>query len=109
LSNVEIVDLAAHKSAEACGGRSRPYGAGWTSLTQAELRVVRFVVAGRTNREIAGLLQLSWHTVNSHVRHALQKLDLHSRVDLTRIAMQHDPGIAGDADSLSSRQLNLVR
>ena len=93
-----IVAAAARESAEARGRRSRPYEGGWTSLTQAELRVVRLVVAGRTNREIAGLLQLSWHTVNSHMRSALQKLDLHNRVDLTRIALQHDPGIVGEAD-----------
>jgi DNA-binding CsgD family transcriptional regulator len=68
---------------------------GWSSLTEAELRVVRLVVAGRTNREIAGQLYLSWHTVNSHLRHVLLKLDLHSRVDLTRVAILHDPGLAG--------------
>jgi DNA-binding CsgD family transcriptional regulator len=107
---VEIIDpAAARESAEARGRKSRPDEAGWASLTRAELRVVRLVVAGRTNREIAGLLHLSWHTVNSHVRHALQKLDLHSRVDLTRIAMQRDPGIVGDAGTLSPRQLNLAR
>lgn len=93
---MEIIDPdAAREPAEIQVRGGRPHQAGWVSLTQGELRVVRLVVAGRTNREIAGLLQLSWHTVNSHVRNALQKLDLHSRVDLTRMAMQHDPGIAG--------------
>ena len=93
-----IVPAAAREPGEGRGRRSRPYEGGWSSLTRAELRVVRLVVAGRTNREIAGLLQLSWHTVNSHVRRALQKLDLHNRVELTRMALQHDPGIAGEAD-----------
>jgi DNA-binding CsgD family transcriptional regulator len=73
--------------------RAERYPAGWASLTEAELRVVRLVVAGLTNREIAARLYLSWHTVNSHLRHVLCKLDLHSRVDLTRVALQHDPGL----------------
>ncbi len=71
------------------------YPVGWSSLPEAELRVVRLVVLGRTNREIARQLFLSWHTVNAHLRHVLLKLGLHSRVDLTRVALQHDPGIAG--------------
>ncbi len=75
--------------------RNQPYATGWSSLTDAELRVVRLVVAGLTNRQIAVRLFLSWHTVNAYLRHVLHKLDLHSRVDLTRVALQHDPGMAG--------------
>jgi DNA-binding CsgD family transcriptional regulator len=73
--------------------RAERYAVGWSSLTDAELRVVRLVVAGLTNREIAVRLYVSWHTVNSHLRHVLCKLDLHSRVDLTRVALQLDPAL----------------
>jgi DNA-binding CsgD family transcriptional regulator len=75
--------------------RSQRYAIGWSSLTPAEMRVVRLVVAGLTNRQIASQLYLSWHTVNAHLRNVLLKLDLHSRVDLTRVAMQNDPRLAG--------------
>ncbi|GAA2825944.1 LuxR family transcriptional regulator [Crossiella cryophila] len=65
-------------------------GSGWNSLTQSELRVVRLVAEGFTNREVAGKLFLSPHTVDSHLRHSFAKLGVTSRVELTRKAMSHD-------------------
>jgi DNA-binding CsgD family transcriptional regulator len=59
---------------------------GWAALTEAELAVVRLVADGLTNREVAELLYVSPHTVNGHLRHAFEKLDINSRVALTRIA-----------------------
>ena len=61
----------------------------WASLTDAELRVVSCVAQGMTNRTIAGELYLSRHTVDAHLKHVYLKLDIHSRVDLTVLAMQH--------------------
>jgi DNA-binding CsgD family transcriptional regulator len=63
---------------------------GWVSLTQSELRVVRLVAEGLTNREAARQLFLSPHTVDSHLRHAFAKLGLSSRVELTRRVLEHD-------------------
>jgi DNA-binding CsgD family transcriptional regulator/tetratricopeptide (TPR) repeat protein len=62
---------------------------GWLSLTDAELQVARLAAAGYTNRGIADRLFVSPHTVNTHLRHAFDKLDVRSRVDLTRIAERH--------------------
>jgi DNA-binding CsgD family transcriptional regulator len=62
---------------------------GWESLTDAELQVARLAAAGYTNRGIADRLFVSPHTVNTHLRHAFDKLDVRSRVDLTRIAERH--------------------
>jgi DNA-binding CsgD family transcriptional regulator len=59
---------------------------GWESLTDAELQVARLAAAGHTNRGIADTLFVSPHTVNTHLRHVFDKLDIGSRVDLTRIA-----------------------
>jgi DNA-binding CsgD family transcriptional regulator len=63
---------------------------GWASLTRSELRVVRLVAEGRTNREVADQIFLSPHTVDSHIRHAFAKLNVSSRVALTRLALTHD-------------------
>lgn len=71
--------------------RVRPAsGLGWTSLTPTELEVVRLVCRGATNRQAATQLYLSPHTVSSHLRHAFTKLDICSRVELTRLALAHD-------------------
>ncbi|WP_412540831.1 AAA family ATPase [Longispora sp. K20-0274] len=70
--------------------RLRPdAGPGWSSLTEAELRVVRLVTEGLTNRETATRLFLSPHTVDSHLRHAFSKLGIKSRVELTRQFFHH--------------------
>jgi DNA-binding CsgD family transcriptional regulator len=62
-------------------------------LTAAELRVVRLVAQGMTNREAAAALFLSAHTIDTHLRHAFAKLGVNSRVELTRQALIHEPPI----------------
>jgi DNA-binding CsgD family transcriptional regulator len=62
---------------------------GWAALTESELAVVRLVVQGLTNRAVAERLYVSPHTVSTHVRHAFDKLELKSRVELVRAAAQH--------------------
>ena len=68
---------------------SRPTN-GWGSLTVAELAVVRLVADGLTNRAVARQLFLSSHTVSMHLRHVFVKLGINSRVELTRLAVDHD-------------------
>ncbi|GGX22633.1 helix-turn-helix transcriptional regulator [Streptomyces malachitofuscus] len=85
-------------------GAGRPKS-GWESLTSAELRVVRAIVDGRTNREAASVLFLSPHTVDSHLRRVFSKLDINSRVELTRHFFAHEaaaPVPAGAARSGST-------
>jgi DNA-binding CsgD family transcriptional regulator len=50
------------------------------------------VVAGLTNREIATLLAVSRHTVDAHLKHIYTKLDIHTRVELAVLALQHPVG-----------------
>ncbi|MCK9903001.1 helix-turn-helix transcriptional regulator [Frankia sp. Cpl3] len=63
---------------------------GWGSLTPAELQVARLVALGMSNRAVAEELAISPHTVNTHVRNAFAKLDVSSRVQLTRHVLLHD-------------------
>jgi ATP/maltotriose-dependent transcriptional regulator MalT len=72
--------------------KDAPVSGPWDTLTEAELRVVRLVAQGLTNREVASQLSLSPHTVDSHLRHTFTKLGVNSRVELTRQVLTHDRG-----------------
>jgi DNA-binding CsgD family transcriptional regulator/energy-coupling factor transporter ATP-binding protein EcfA2 len=61
----------------------------WARLTASELAIVRLVVQGATDREVAQQLYISAHTVNSHLRHVFAKLGIRSRVELARLAGEH--------------------
>jgi DNA-binding CsgD family transcriptional regulator len=69
------------------GPRGRPRS-GWDSLSDSELRVVRLVAEGRTNRDIAALLFVSRNTVHTQLSSALRKLGLSSRVELATQAVR---------------------
>jgi DNA-binding CsgD family transcriptional regulator len=62
---------------------------GWASITDSELAVARLVSQGFTNREVAERLFVSQHTVSGHLRHVFAKLDVNSRVELTRLVSVH--------------------
>ena len=55
---------------------------GVESLTPSELRVARLAVEGMTNREIAQSLTVTAKTVETHLRHVYQKLDVAGRTEL---------------------------
>jgi DNA-binding CsgD family transcriptional regulator len=61
---------------------------GWGSLTDTESSVSVLVAQGWTNRQIADQLFVSVHTVAYHLRRVFRKLDVTSRVDLTRLAVE---------------------
>ena len=63
--------------------------AGWASLTDTEQAAARLVAEGLTNQRIADQMFISAHTVAFHLRQVFRKLDIRSRVDLTRIALEH--------------------
>jgi two-component system response regulator NreC len=60
-----------------------------TTLTLREIDVLRRLVKGYTNREIAEELFLSVRTVETYRYSLMSKLDLHSRVELVEYASQH--------------------
>jgi DNA-binding CsgD family transcriptional regulator len=63
---------------------------GWAAMTDSELAVARLVAQGLTNREVAWQLFVSPHTVSSHLRRVFVKLDINSRVELTRLASDNE-------------------
>jgi len=64
-------------------------------LTPAQQDVVRLVVDGATNREVAAALSLSPHTVSTHLRHAFAKLGVTSRAELA-VALREQSETGGD-------------
>jgi two-component system response regulator NreC len=60
-----------------------------SSLTPRETEVLRLIAQGYTNRQTAELLSISVRTVESHRANLMDKLDLHSRVELVRYAKEH--------------------
>jgi DNA-binding CsgD family transcriptional regulator/tetratricopeptide (TPR) repeat protein len=60
------------------------------SLTARELQVLRLVVAGKTNAEIAAVLTVSEHTIRRHIQNIYAKLGVSSRASATAYAFHHD-------------------
>ena len=59
-------------------------------LTEREAEVVRLVALGYTNKEMAELMHLSVRTIESHRANILTKLDVTSRSQLVRYALDHE-------------------
>jgi DNA-binding CsgD family transcriptional regulator len=57
-------------------------------LTQREGEVVKWTSEGKTSAEIAIILGLSEHTINSHIAAAARKLDAVNRVHMVAIALR---------------------
>lgn len=55
-------------------------------LSEQERRVLRLLVAGRSNPEIANALVISLNTVKTHVQSLYRKLDVHNRVEASSVA-----------------------
>jgi DNA-binding NarL/FixJ family response regulator len=59
-----------------------------TQLTERELDVLRALARGLSNQEIADTLSLSTHTVRSHVRSILSKLNFNNRTQAAAYAIE---------------------
>jgi DNA-binding NarL/FixJ family response regulator len=57
-------------------------------LTERELDVLRLVVAGRRNKEVAAELGISENTVKFHLRNILDKLHAQSRAEMVAMAVR---------------------
>ena len=67
---------------------SEPADDPYDALTDRERQVLKLVAEGRSNKEIAVLLDISVKTAMTHREHVMQKLNLHNRTDLTRFAIR---------------------
>ena len=58
-------------------------------LTQRERQVIDLIAEGLANKEIATRLGIAVHTVKSHVHNVLEKLALHSRLEVAAFSRSH--------------------
>lgn len=64
-------------------------------LTQREAEVLHWVALGKTNAEVGAVLAMSPRTVNKHLEHIFQKLNVETRTAATTVAL--NKGRAGNA------------
>jgi len=57
-------------------------------LTNREREILQLLAEGKTNKEVANMLNLSLYTVETHRTHILQKLNLHSVPELILYAVR---------------------
>lgn len=55
-------------------------------MTPRERQVINLIAEGLSNKEIAARLHIAVHTVKSHVRNVMEKLTLHSRLQIAAYA-----------------------
>jgi DNA-binding NarL/FixJ family response regulator len=58
-------------------------------ITESELRVLRALAQGRSNKQIAAELFITEQTVKFHLTNIYRKLDVSNRTEATRFAYQH--------------------
>ena len=74
---------------------SPPATAGEIRLSRREMEVARLVAEGLTNREIAGRLFLSERTVDGHLEHVREKLNVNTRAQVAAwVVRQAEPSRA---------------
>jgi DNA-binding NarL/FixJ family response regulator len=59
-------------------------------MTQREREVIALIAVGMSNKEIAQRLNIATDTVKSHVRNVMEKLALHTRLQIAAYAHSHD-------------------
>jgi DNA-binding NarL/FixJ family response regulator len=66
-------------------------GAVANRVTRREWQIIDLIADGSSNKEISCRLNLSVHTVKSHVHSVLEKLTLHSRLQVAAYARANRP------------------
>jgi DNA-binding NarL/FixJ family response regulator len=66
--------------------RDRPEALEAVRMTPRERQVINLIAEGLGNKEIAGRLHIATHTVKSHVRNVMEKLMLHTRLQIAAYA-----------------------
>ncbi|MEW5744328.1 MAG: response regulator transcription factor [Nitrospirota bacterium] len=83
-SSIAAEVVAGYLNAEKRPSIEDPY----EKLSDREKQVLKLIAEGLTHKEVAGLLNISAKTVIAHQTNIFEKLNLHSRADLLKFAIQ---------------------
>jgi len=85
VGNAPVSDMAASlRKFNVARRRAKAFG-----LTRRELEIVRAVVSGYTNKQIAQQLSISESTVKRHVTHIFDKMGASNRIEVALFAAYH--------------------
>jgi DNA-binding NarL/FixJ family response regulator len=60
-------------------------------MTKREREIITLIADGLSNKEIAGRLNIAIHTVKSHVHNIMEKLALHTRLQIAKFTHEENP------------------
>jgi DNA-binding NarL/FixJ family response regulator len=60
-------------------------------MTKREREIIVLIAEGMSNKEIALKLNISTHTVKSHVHNVMEKLALHTRLQIAKFMHDDTP------------------
>ena len=78
-------DLLIYRARDQGNNIESPFG----KLSPTERRITRMIAEGKTSKEIAESLNISFHTVNNHRAHICEKLQLEGPNRLLQFALEH--------------------
>ena len=103
--NLVEMAIALQEKGGAAAGAPTAYPDG---LTQREVEVLRLLVVGKSNQDVAAELVISINTVGNHVRSILNKTNSANRTEAATYAAQKGLLLA-HPDGLSSREVEVLR
>jgi DNA-binding NarL/FixJ family response regulator len=68
--------------------RQRGLNDSYDLLSDREKEVLQLLAEGKTNKEVATVLNLSPYTVETHRTHIMQKLNLHNTAEIVLYAVR---------------------
>lgn len=83
---LEMTGTLLSRIANEAAARSGPKALAAVRMTPREREVINLIAEGSSNKEIAGRLRIATHTVKSHVRNIMEKLTLHTRLQIAAYA-----------------------
>ncbi len=82
-----FTQIAEHRAPSS--GPEAPEG---VRMTPRQREVIELIAEGMSNKKIAAELHISVHTVKSHIRHIMKKLDLNTRLQISAWAHDEEVG-----------------